>query len=95
MLPRRRDGGPLKVTLLGQPSGFALQDHVLALNLGVPPSVATVDRPTMIFMGGWDSPETTNTSTGTGCLAFMYPVENAATLAAEIGSVDLSPPEPK
>lgn len=86
-IPGRRNAS-IKATLLGPPAGFSLDSYVLALNMGIPPPVESVDRPTMIFMGGWDSPAAANTNPGTGCLSFMYPVLDAEELAARIGTVD-------
>ena len=90
MIPRRRDGAPMKVMLLGHPKGSPCEDFLLAVNVAIPPRVE-IDRPTMIFMGGWDSSGIgeLGATPGTGCLAFMYPVDDVQALAKQIGSVDL------
>lgn len=84
---RPRDGRTMKALLLGQPEGHPLTEHLLVLNVGVPPAVE-VDRPTMIFLGGWDSPLRADTKPGHRCLSFMYPVDRFEELVRSVGTVD-------
>jgi hypothetical protein len=88
---RPRDGEPMKAMLLGQPVGFPLRDHLLVVNVGIPPAIE-VQRPTMIFFGGWDDPPRFGERPGTGCLSAIYPVEEYDRLAQAVGTVDYSQP---
>jgi len=49
----------------------------------------------MILMGGWDPaevPEVGQEVKQTGCLVWLYPIEEARRLAQQIGSIDLVGP---
>lgn len=60
--------------LVGQPLGYPLQDHVLVVNVGAVKTAAGVDRPTLIFFGGWDQHDRTKDPRhGEGYLTFMCP----------------------
>jgi hypothetical protein len=61
----------------------------MLLNMGKADESAA-DRPTMIFLGGWDSPDRAVVAPGSGCLSFMYPSGNHDELVAQIGSVDFT-----
>lgn len=82
-------GSALPTFLLGPPVGSRFDDHLLLLRMfGI--DEAGVDRSSMIFLGGWDSPEDVGTQPGTSCLCFMYPSgDDHSGLVAEIGTVDL------
>lgn len=70
---------------LGQPAGFPFQEHVLMIECASPPMPETVDRETLVMMGGWEKPDVT----GRPFLLATYPVESPTELARVIGSIDL------
>lgn len=84
---RGHDGALLKVFLLGPPRGSPLDGHLLLLNMGKI-NDAPADRPTMIFLGGWDSPDRASVAPGSGCLSFMYPSGDHEELVKQVGTVD-------
>jgi hypothetical protein len=92
MLRRRVDGMPFKAMLLGQPRGFPLQDHLLVVNVGAAKPASGVDRPTMIFFGGWDEHERSRSPVeGGGYLTFVYPAGNVDDLLAAGRTIDWQP----
>ena len=91
----RRTGDESLVTLVGQPAAWPLTDHVLTLSCAPTTPLANVTDKTMILLAGWDPHEITDSRASvqhTGCLAWFYPHDNPAELAAKIGSIDWEPP---
>ncbi|MFQ5992980.1 MAG: hypothetical protein ACE5NA_11140 [Nitrospiraceae bacterium] len=91
----RKTGVESLVTLFGQPPGWPLRDHVLMLSCHATTSLKNIERPTMILMGGWDPAEVSEVGQEvkqTGCLLWLYPIEEAEMLAQQIGSIDLVGP---
>jgi hypothetical protein len=88
-LPRWTDGQLFKAMLVGQPAGYALQDHVLVINVGAIPKPPSLDRPSTVFFGGWDEHEQSkNPAVGTGYLTFLYPAGSADDLKQAGRTVD-------
>lgn len=91
----RKTGAESLVALLGQPTGWPLRDHLLMLSCQATTSLKNIARPTMILMGGWDPAEVPDVGQEvkqTGCLVWLYPIEEAGKLAQQIGSIDLVGP---
>lgn len=74
--------------LLGQPEGFAMQDHVLMLTCRPVPMAEGAKSPTAIIIGGWDPHEGAGPVENKGLLVGMYPCGDYEALAATIGSLD-------
>jgi hypothetical protein len=70
----RSTGTEVKFLFLGQPSSSALHDHLLLISAHEIPDAAGADKPTAIFMGGWDVHDGVAPATPK-MLVFMYPFE--------------------
>lgn len=91
----RRTGVDSVVTLLGQPEGWPLRDHVLMLSCYPTTPLDNITDKTMILLGGWDPADVAppgQHAKQTGCLAWLYPQKNAEAAAARLGTIDLAPP---
>jgi hypothetical protein len=79
---------------LGPPVDFPIQSHVLMIECGNPEMPSTIDRDTLIMMGGWNVEETTLHDPGkpaTSFLMAMYPVQSPEKLVYTIGTIDYRP----
>jgi len=90
----RRTGERREVMVLGQPAGFPLRDHVLAISCGPTQPLEEDHGPLLLFLGGLDPHEETEThkpAPQTGLLSYVYPVEAHDDLVRRIGSIDYRP----
>ena len=71
----RASGNRHGAHFLGQPPGYPLTDHVLMLSGGPIPRPTGADRAGMVFLGGWNPHEKTESESPTAKfgLVFMYP----------------------
>jgi len=95
-MKHRKTGAESVVSLLGQPAGWPLTDHILMLTCYPTTPLENITETTMILIGGWDPhevPESGIEVKQTGCLVWMYPQLEPEKLAARIGSIDWTKPE--
>ncbi len=87
------DGQVELAFLLGPPSGFPMQEHVLLLNASPTPPLNPAPVPVLTFIGGFDSPLTiTDKARTTTFLCLTYPVSNYSALLDQIGTIDVLEP---
>ncbi|MEK9502276.1 hypothetical protein [Gaopeijia maritima] len=71
-IAHRKSGLRSTAYFIGQPEGYACQDHVLMIT-GAERSIPRgSDGPGMVFLGGW-GPRGQAADSAAGCLAFLYP----------------------
>ncbi len=70
----RATGGKVKFVFLGQPANSPLREHLLLVSVHEIPDADGADKPTAIFMGGWDNHDGVPPATSK-MLVFMYPYD--------------------